>query len=61
MLNPVGAENGESLEKHFYPEFNIQDLINHGKHHLCLTLAIDGKKEEVEEVGSQKIGILVLL
>src|SRR5574340_293903 len=40
---PIGAENGESLEKHFYPKFNMQDLINHGKHHLYLTLAINGK------------------
>ncbi len=40
---PIGAENGESLEKLFYSEFNRQDLINHGKHHLYLMLAIDGK------------------
>ncbi len=40
---PIGAENGESLEKHFFPEFNRQDLINHGKHHLYLMLAIDGR------------------
>ncbi len=31
------------MEKHFYPEFNRQDLINHGKYHLYLMLAIDGK------------------
>ncbi len=43
---PIGAENGESLEKHFYPEFNRQDLINHGKHHLYLMLAIDGKTSQ---------------
>ncbi len=42
----IGAENGESLEKHFFPEFNRQDLINHGKHHLYLTLAIDGKTSQ---------------
>ncbi|MDJ1420281.1 MAG: type IV secretion system DNA-binding domain-containing protein [Candidatus Methanoperedens sp.] len=40
---PVGAENGESLEKQFYPEFNRQDLVNHGKHHLYLMLAINGR------------------
>ncbi len=43
---PIGAENGNSLEKYFYPEFNRQDLINHGKYHLYLTLAIDGKTSQ---------------
>ncbi len=43
---PVGAENGESLEKEFYPEFNRGDMINHGKHHIYLKLAIDGKTSQ---------------
>jgi hypothetical protein len=43
MLFPVGAENGEALEKQFYPEFNRQDLVCNDKHHLYLMLAIDGK------------------
>jgi len=40
---PVGAENGEFLEKEFYPEFNRHDLIAHDKYHIYLKLAIDGK------------------
>jgi type IV secretory pathway TraG/TraD family ATPase VirD4 len=43
---PIGAENGESLEKEFYPEFNLGDMINHGKHHIYLKLAIDGKTSQ---------------
>lgn len=46
MLFPVGAENGETLEKQFYPEFNRQDLICNDKHHLYLMLAIDGKTSQ---------------
>jgi len=40
---PVGPENGEFLEKEFYPVFKRQDLIAHDKHHIYLKLAIDGK------------------
>lgn len=40
---PIGSENGETLEKEFYPEFNRQDLINLDKHHIYLKLAIDGR------------------
>ena len=40
---PVGAENGEFLEKEFYPEFDRHDLIAHDKYHIYLKLAIDGK------------------
>ncbi len=43
---PVGAENGESLEKEFYPEFSREDMINHDKHHIYLKLAIDGRTSE---------------
>lgn len=43
IVFPVGPENGESLEKHFYPDFNRQDLVDHAKHHIYLKLAIDGK------------------
>jgi len=40
---PVGPENGEFLQKEFYPEFNRQDLIAHDKYHIYLKLAMDGK------------------
>jgi hypothetical protein len=40
---PVGPENGESLEKHFYPDINREDLVDHPAHHIYLKLAIDGK------------------
>ena len=40
---PVGAENGEFLEKEFYPEFDREDLIDHDKYHIYLKLAINGK------------------
>ncbi|MFZ6016355.1 MAG: type IV secretory system conjugative DNA transfer family protein [Nitrospirota bacterium] len=43
---PVGAENGEFLEKEFYPEFKRHDLIAHDKHHIYLKLAIDGKTSQ---------------
>lgn len=43
---PVGPENGEFLEKEFYPEFNRHDLIVHDKHHIYLKLAIDGKTSQ---------------
>ena len=39
----IGSENGETIEKEFYPEFNRQDLINLDKHHIYLKLAIDGR------------------
>jgi CxxC-x17-CxxC domain-containing protein len=38
----VGAEDGEFLEKEFYPEILIEDLINLGKYHIFLKLMIDG-------------------
>lgn len=40
---PIGAENGEFLEKEFNPEFDRKDLIDHNKHHIYLKLAINGK------------------
>jgi type IV secretory pathway TraG/TraD family ATPase VirD4 len=40
---PVGPENGEFLEKEFYPEFDREDLTYHSKYHIYLKLAIDGK------------------
>jgi len=43
---PVGPENGEFLEKEFYPEFDRQDLIAHDKHHIYLKLPIDGKQSQ---------------
>lgn len=43
---PVGAENGEVLEKEFFPEFRRQDLITHDKHHIYLRLAINGKSSK---------------
>lgn len=38
----VGAEDGEFLEKEFYPEILIEDLINLGKYNIYLKLMIDG-------------------
>lgn len=38
----VGAEDAEFLEKEFYPEFNINDLVNLPKTHIYLRLMIDG-------------------
>lgn len=38
----VGAEDGEFLEKEFFPEITIEDLINLGKYHIYLKLMIDG-------------------
>jgi CxxC-x17-CxxC domain-containing protein len=38
----VGAEDGEFLEKEFYPEILIEDLINLGKYNVYLKLMIDG-------------------
>lgn len=38
----VGAEDGEFLEKEFYPEILIEDLINLGKYHTYLKLMVDG-------------------
>jgi hypothetical protein len=43
---PVGPENGESLQKEFYPEFTQRDLIAHDKYHIYLKLAIDGKQSQ---------------
>ncbi len=43
---PVGAENGESLEKEFYPAFNCEDMIKHDKHHIYLKLAINGRASQ---------------
>lgn len=43
---PVGAENGEMLEKDFYPEFGREDLIAHNKYHIYLKLAIEGKSSK---------------
>lgn len=42
----VGAENGEALEKEFYPEFDRESLIALDKHHIYLRLAIDGKSSK---------------
>jgi hypothetical protein len=46
VVFPVGPENGEFLEKEFYPEFNKYDLITHDKHHIYLKLAIEGKQSK---------------
>jgi len=43
IVFPVGPENGEFLEKEFYPVFKRHDLIAHDKYHIYLKLAIDGK------------------
>jgi hypothetical protein len=43
IVFPVGPENGESLEKHFYPDFGRKDLVDHAKYHIYVKLAIDGK------------------
>lgn len=43
---PVGPENGDFLEKEFYPEFDQHDLIAHDKYHIYLKLAIDGKTSQ---------------
>jgi len=43
---PVGPENGEFLEREFYPEFDRRDLIAHDKYHIYLKLAIDGKQSQ---------------
>jgi type IV secretory pathway TraG/TraD family ATPase VirD4 len=43
---PVGPENGEFLEKEFYPEFKRKNLINHNKYHIYLKLAINGKTSQ---------------
>ncbi|MDI6815333.1 MAG: hypothetical protein QMC90_04560, partial [Dehalococcoidales bacterium] len=43
---PVGPENGEFLQKEFYPEFDRQDLIAHDKYHIYLKLAIEGKQSQ---------------
>ncbi len=40
---PVGPEDGEFLEKEFYPEFKRGDLIMIDKYHIYLKLVIDGK------------------
>jgi len=40
---PIGPENGQFLEKEFYPEFKRRDLIMQDKYHIYLKLAIDGK------------------
>jgi CxxC-x17-CxxC domain-containing protein len=38
----VGAEDAEFLEKEFQPEFEIEDLVNLEKYHVCIKLMIDG-------------------
>jgi hypothetical protein len=43
---PVGPENGEFLEKEFYPDFDRQDLVAQDKYHIYLKLAIDGKQSQ---------------
>jgi hypothetical protein len=43
---PVGPENGEFLQKEFYPEFDRQDLIAHDKYHIYLKLAIAGRQSQ---------------
>ena len=40
---PVGPEDGQFLEKEFYPDFKRRDLIMLDKYHIYLKLAIDGK------------------
>ncbi len=43
---PVGQENGEILQKEFYPKFDRQDLVAHDKYHIYLKLAINGKQSQ---------------
>jgi hypothetical protein len=43
---PVGPENGEFLQKEFYPDFDRQDLVAQDKYHIYLKLAIDGKQSQ---------------
>ena len=40
---PLGPEDAEYLERQFLPEIKARDLIDHGKHHIYLKLAIDGR------------------
>jgi hypothetical protein len=42
----VGPENGEFLQKEFYPDFDRQDLVAQDKYHIYLKLAIDGKQSQ---------------
>ncbi|MFQ5801410.1 MAG: type IV secretory system conjugative DNA transfer family protein [Candidatus Methylomirabilales bacterium] len=42
IVFPVGAENGESLETEFSPEFTRQDLVRQPARHIYLKLAMDG-------------------
>jgi hypothetical protein len=39
---PVGPDNGHALQRHFLPQFSREDLVNQGRHHIYLRLAIDG-------------------
>ena len=43
VVFPVGPENGDHLEREFYPPFNRQDLVDQPGHHIYLKLAIDSK------------------
>jgi len=38
----VGAEDGEHLEKEFFPEFTQQDLVNLPKYNIYTKLMVDG-------------------
>jgi hypothetical protein len=42
VVFPMGLENSESLEREFYPELKLKDLVGQVKHHIYLKLAIDG-------------------
>ena len=41
VTSPSGSEDAAYLERQFCPEIKARDLIDHGKHHICLKLAID--------------------
>lgn len=42
VVFPMGLENSESLEREFYPELKVKDLVEQIRHHIYLKLAIDG-------------------
>jgi hypothetical protein len=42
IVFPMGLESSESLEREFYPELKLKDLVEQVRHHIYLKLAIDG-------------------
>lgn len=43
---PLGPEDAEYLEPHFYPEFRRGDIAGQAKHHIYLRMAIEGKTSQ---------------